>query len=118
MYILGISTTIDAGAALVADGRIVAAVNEERLTRHKFQSGIPRHAIRTVIELAGISPGDIDYCTLSDCTYSLYTDPDEESFEEPNFSKRLTLFLSELGLLRWLLDSRPGRRSGRSSRFA
>ena len=108
VYVLGISTTIDAGAALVADGRIVAAVNEERLTRHKFQSGIPYRAVRTVIDLAGIHPRDIDYCTLSDRTYSLYTDPDMESFEEPNVSKRLTLLLSELGLLRWAVDSRSG----------
>jgi len=108
VYILGLSTTIDAGAALVADGRIVAAVNEERLTRHKFQSGIPHRAIRAVIDLAGIQPTDIDYCTLSDRTYSLYTDPDEESFDRPNLSKRLTLLLSELGLLRWVLDSRAG----------
>jgi carbamoyltransferase len=106
--ILGISTTIDAGAALVGDGRLLAAVNEERLTRHKFQCGLPFRSIRTVIDLAGVQPRDLDRVTLSDCTYSLYTDPDDESFARPSASKRLTMFLSELGLLRWALDTPSG----------
>ena len=108
MHILGISTTIDAGAALISDGEIVAAVGEERLTRHKFQSGIPAGAIRTVMDLAGIRPADVDAVALSDDAYSLYTDADEESFDRVNLSKQLTGLLADLGVLRWLLGSRSG----------
>lgn len=110
MRILGISTTIDCGAALVEDGRIVAAVNEERLTRRKFQCGLPLRAIRAVIDLAGVRPGEIDACALADSTLALYTDPDEESYETPDLSKRLTMLLSQLGLLRLALDSSAGLR--------
>jgi len=46
MRILGISAFYrDSAAALVVDGRIIAAVQEERFTRIKQDAGFPRHAI-------------------------------------------------------------------------
>ena len=46
MRLLGISAFYhDSAAALVEDGRVVAAAQEERFTRKKFDEGFPRHAI-------------------------------------------------------------------------
>ncbi len=54
MKVLGIyDGTHDAGAAVVQDGVLVAASNEERFTRHKGQGGWPEHAIRDCLERAG-----------------------------------------------------------------
>ena len=47
MRILGLSALYhDSAAALVADGRIVAAAQEERFTRKKHDSSFPRHALQ------------------------------------------------------------------------
>ncbi|MDJ0522332.1 MAG: carbamoyltransferase C-terminal domain-containing protein [Planctomycetota bacterium] len=50
----------DAGAALVADGRIIAAANEERFTRVKLQGGMPRQSVEAVLATAGMGYEDID----------------------------------------------------------
>jgi carbamoyltransferase len=50
----------DAGAAVVADGRLVAAANEERFTRVKLQGGMPAESVRAVLSTAGLSPSDVD----------------------------------------------------------
>lgn len=44
----------DAGAALVVDGVLVAAANEERFTRRKLQGGMPRRSIAAVLATAGV----------------------------------------------------------------
>lgn len=49
----------DSGAAIVAEGRLVAAVNEERISRHKNEGRWPVESIRTVLELSGLSSRDI-----------------------------------------------------------
>lgn len=54
MRILGISAFFhDSAAALLEDGRIVAAVQEERFTRRKHDASFPVHAIRYCLERAG-----------------------------------------------------------------
>lgn len=54
-YILGISAYYhDSAAALLADGTIIAAVQEERFTRKKHDPGFPGHAIRYCLQEAGI----------------------------------------------------------------
>jgi carbamoyltransferase len=55
----------DASAALVIDGRLVAAVEEERYTRLKHDTAFPHHAIRFCLEQAGVAPRDIDHLALS-----------------------------------------------------
>lgn len=64
MIALGITCEHDSGAALVVNGRLVAAVNEERLTREKFPVGFPSQSVIEVMGLAKINPSDIDvvYC--------------------------------------------------------
>ena len=108
MLILGISDTIDAGAALVQDGRILAAVNEERLSRRKFHTGFPARSIPEVLRIAEVRPEEVQMCSYAGRTLSLCTDPDEESFERRNPSKRLASLLARTGLLRPLLGSEIG----------
>jgi len=61
MNVLGISCFYhDSAAALLRDGEIVAACQEERLSRKKHDSGFPSRAVKYVLKEAGIGPGDLD----------------------------------------------------------
>ena len=61
MYILGISAYYhDSAAALVCDGNIVAASQEERFTRKKHDAGFPSNAIKNCLEQAGIELRHVD----------------------------------------------------------
>jgi len=65
--ILGISAFYhDSAAALVEDGRVVAAAQEERFTRKKFDAGYPRLAIDYCLNAAGIKLKDIDWVVFYD----------------------------------------------------
>ena len=65
--ILGISAFYhDSAAALVVDGDIVAAAQEERFTRKKHDLGFPQHAIDYCLAEAGISPERLDYVGFYD----------------------------------------------------
>ena len=67
MRILGLSAFYhDSAAALVEDGRIVAAAQEERFTRKKHDAGFPGHAIAYCLDEAGVALGDIDYVAFYD----------------------------------------------------
>lgn len=60
--ILGISAFYhDAAAALVVDGEIVAAAQEERFTRRKHDPSFPANAIRYCLDEAGLAPERLDY---------------------------------------------------------
>jgi carbamoyltransferase len=60
--ILGISAFYhDSAAALVVDGRIVAAAQEERFTRKKHDADFPRHAIEYCLREGGIDVAALDY---------------------------------------------------------
>ncbi len=62
MDILGISAFYhDSAAALVRDGEIVAAAQEERFTRVKHDSRFPAHAVDYCLQAAGLSPEKLDY---------------------------------------------------------
>jgi carbamoyltransferase len=62
MNILGIGGySHDSAAVLVCDGRLVAGVAEERLTRVKHQGGVPRKAVRYCLDAAGLTPDDVDH---------------------------------------------------------
>src|SRR6266571_2922645 len=63
--ILGISAFYhDSAAALVRDGVIVAAAQEERFTRKKHDAGFPANALRYCVEEAGVAWDAIDYVTF------------------------------------------------------
>jgi carbamoyltransferase len=65
--ILGISAFYhDSAAALVRDGVIVAAAQEERFTRIKHDHSFPAHAVKYCLDEAGISPGQLDAVAFYD----------------------------------------------------
>ena len=67
IYILGIHDGHNCGASLSCDGRIIASVQEERLSRRKNEVGYPRQAIEDVMRIAGIGPEllyEIAYASL------------------------------------------------------
>jgi carbamoyltransferase len=62
MYILGISCYFhDSAAALIHDGKLIAAAEEERFTRKKHDYEFPQHAIDFCLKKAGIRSQDLDY---------------------------------------------------------
>ncbi|MEO5335296.1 MAG: carbamoyltransferase [Magnetospirillum sp. WYHS-4] len=67
MRILGISAFYhDSAAALVGDGQVVAAAQEERFTRKKHDAGYPSHAIEYCLREAGCTLDDIDFVAFYD----------------------------------------------------
>ena len=69
-YIIGISAFCnDAAAALLKDGEIVAAAQEERFTRKKYDSNFPTNAIDYCLREAGICEEDLDLAVFHDDTY-------------------------------------------------
>ena len=65
--ILGISAFYhDSAAALVVDGQIVAAAQEERFTRIKHDPAFPARAIEFCLSEAGLTPGQLDYVAFYD----------------------------------------------------
>ncbi|NNF79133.1 MAG: hypothetical protein HKN05_13980, partial [Rhizobiales bacterium] len=67
MHILGISAFYhDSAAALLRDGEIIAAAQEERFTRKKHDSGFPHQAIDYCLREAGIGIDDIDHVAFYD----------------------------------------------------
>ena len=86
MYILGINAFHgDSSAAILRDGKMVAAVEEERFRRIKHWAGFPSLAIEYCLEAAGIGIGDVDHLALNSdssanllrkITYTLWNRPD------------------------------------------
>ncbi len=67
MIVLGISAFYhDSAAALIVDGRVVAAAQEERFTRKKHDSSFPSNAVRFCLEFANIDPNRIDHIAFYD----------------------------------------------------
>ncbi|MGA2740342.1 MAG: carbamoyltransferase [Bryobacteraceae bacterium] len=67
MRVLGISAFYhDSAAALVRDGRIVAAAQEERFSRRKHDARFPRHAVSYCLEREGVALDAIDYVVFYD----------------------------------------------------
>jgi len=65
MYILGINAYHgDSSACLLKDGKIINAIEEERIRRVKHWAGFPSEAIKFCLKDAGISIEDIDYITI------------------------------------------------------
>ncbi|MBF0137836.1 MAG: carbamoyltransferase [Magnetococcus sp. DMHC-1] len=117
MRILGISAFYhDSAAALVRDGSIVAAAQEERFTRKKHDPEFPRHAVEFCLAREGVTLKDVDYVAFYDKpflkferlleTYLTFAPRGFKSFlasmpvwiKEKLFQKRvLTHHLTELG---------------------
>ena len=67
MRVLGISAFYhDSAAALIEDGHLVGAAQEERFTRKKHDSGFPQNAVQFCLDRAGIPLADVDYVAFYD----------------------------------------------------
>ena len=67
MRVLGISAFYhDSAAALIEDGHLVGAAQEERFTRKKHDSGFPQNAVQYCLDTAGIKLADVDYVAFYD----------------------------------------------------
>ena len=65
MNILGINTShADASAALLVDGQLVFAIDEERLNRKKHYAGFPQLAVQACLDAANLKLRDIDHVAL------------------------------------------------------
>ena len=94
MYILGINAYHgDAAAAIVKDGQLIAAVEEERFNRKKHCAGFPALAIRYCLEAAGISLDQVDHIGIS-------RDP------SAHLHKKIVFSLSKLANLSGLIAAR------------
>ncbi len=90
MKILGISTGHDSGASLVINGKLVAAINEERLSRKKLHVGIPYRSIDKVLSISNLKFSELDYIAIE----GRKIDPQKfgQEFNFENKSKKLLVF--------------------------
>ena len=97
----------DASAAIVVDGELIAAVEEERFNRVKHCAGFPTQSIRYCLEQAGIGPRDLDHVAIS-------FDP------RANFLRRLQFVMLHFPSPRAILDrvKRQGKTLGLQQQFA
>ena len=64
VLVLGIHDGHNAGAALIKNGSVLAAINEERINNVKNSSGPPLESIRRVFKIAGIEPSQLDIIAI------------------------------------------------------
>ena len=66
MIILGLNSFVhDSSAALLVDGQLVAAAEEERFTRVKHTAEFPARAVEYCLSVAGVRPRDLDHVAIS-----------------------------------------------------
>ena len=65
MNVLGLWDGHDAGAALLVDGRLQYAMNEERFTRRKLEVQFPSQSIAACLASAGLEPGQVQVVAVS-----------------------------------------------------
>jgi carbamoyltransferase len=71
MRILGITDGQTSGAAVIEDGRILAAINEERIVRVKLARGFPWKSIEEVLRLTGTRPAEVSAVAVAQVNMSL-----------------------------------------------
>ena len=72
LIVLGISDSHEAHACILKDGVLVAAMAEERLSRLKSDTGYPRRAIDSVMEIAGVTADDIDVVAMAGLSGNMF----------------------------------------------
>lgn len=66
--VLGINDGHDSGAAIVQNGKVLAAINEERIRNIKHYGGLPSKSIEEVFKISGIAPEEIDLIAIAGLT--------------------------------------------------
>ena len=115
--ILGLSAYYhDSAAALIVDGQVVAAAQEERFTRKKHDSNFPEHAIAYCLSEAGITLADIDHVAFYDKPFlkferlmETYVAFAPRGFK--SFSKAIPIWLKEKLFQKKLLRDKCGGRA-------
>lgn len=100
MRILGIHDGYNASAAFTEHGRVVAAVQEERMTGTKNYAGFPTRSIAEVLNLAGRTIDQIDFVALNGNHIGVPVDRDE-------LLKKFGEFSSPIGALKRIARSTP-----------
>jgi carbamoyltransferase len=123
MLILGIGGLgyKDSSAALVKDGRVVAAAEEERFTRVKHQGGHPSRAIAACLRIAGATAADVDHVAVANNPWiALRTKVLDwygpKFFESPEF-RAFHIFHDEIHSTLTYLKAVEDLRVGRDGRF-
>ena len=101
MNILGISCFYhDAAAALLVDGKLVAAAEEERFSRKKHDSGFPERAIAFCLRHAGLSSAQVDYVVFYEKPFLKFDRILKSCIE--TYPRSCTLFRE--AMIHWLFD--------------
>jgi carbamoyltransferase len=111
----------DSSAALVKDGRVVAAAEEERFTRVKHQGGYPARAIDACLRAAGSSAADVDHVAVANNPWLATRSKVLEwfgagFFESPEF-RAYHIFHDEIHSTLTYLKALEDLRGGRDGRF-
>jgi carbamoyltransferase len=112
MNILGINAYHgNASAAIVCDGQLIAAVEEERFNRVKYAAGFPVQAIRFCLEEAGLTLADIDHVGVPRNPYARLFTKLIYSLRMPSFARQrakvLTTFTGIPDALAAVFDADP-----------
>jgi carbamoyltransferase len=96
MNILGINAYHgNASAALVCDGRLIAAVEEERFNRVKYAAGFPVAAIRYCLKEAGLTLADIDHVAVPRNPYARLATKLFYALRMPSFARERIRVISK-----------------------
>ncbi len=111
----------DSSAALVRDGRIIAAASEDRFTRQKHAGGYPSEAVDACLHIAGASLADVDHVAVANNPWLGLRDKvlewyGERFFESPEF-RAYHIFHDESHSTLLYLQALEGLRIGREDRF-
>jgi carbamoyltransferase len=100
MNILGINAYHgNASAAIVCDGQLVAAVEEERFNRVKYAAGFPAQAIRYCLKTAGLTLSDIDHVAVPRNPYARLATKLFYALRMPSFAReRLKVMVKFTGI--------------------
>jgi len=114
MNILGINAYHgNASAALVCDGKLIAAVEEERFNRVKYAAGFPAAAIRYCLKEAGITLSDIDHVAVPRNPFARLGTKLFYAMRMPSFARERARVISKFtaipSALAWAFDSDPGK---------
>jgi carbamoyltransferase len=96
MNILGINAYHgNASAAIVCDGRLVAAVEEERFNRVKYAAGFPAQAIRYCLKEAGLELKNIDHVAVPRNPYARFATKLFYALRMPSFARERVKVLAK-----------------------
>jgi len=114
MNILGINAYHgNASAALICDGKLIAAVEEERFNRVKYAAGFPAAAIRYCLKEAGITLADIDHVAVPRNPYARLATKLFYALRMPSFARERARVISKFtgipAALAWAFDCDPAK---------